>query len=279
MECRGGFETRPYKNTLVLNGVANDACIVIGWFISRFCGGSSLTINFTLNGVPRNVASVAPTKTVLEYLREDEALTGTKEGCAEGDCGACSVVLVRNGTDQRVAVNSCLLTLGQLDGAELITVEGLSERDGELEAVQQAIVTEDGTQCGFCTPGFVIALHALRHSGETVTDEVIHDALAGNLCRCTGYRSIVDAARAACAEPATESTTAPADATPEEIHEVGDQKFLAPRTLSRTDGRTHGLSGCAVALGRDRSRPVLQQGPETFSGYDLYAERDRAARD
>jgi len=238
VECRGGFETRPYKNTLVLNGVANDACIVIGWFISRFCSGSSLTINFTLNGVPRNVASVAPTKTVLEYLREDEALTGTKEGCAEGDCGACSVVLVRNGTDQRVAVNSCLLTLGQLDGAELITVEGLSERDGELEAVQQAIVTEDGTQCGFCTPGFVIALHALRHSGETVTDEVIHDALAGNLCRCTGYRSIVDAARAACAQPATDAT-APADVTPEEIHEIGDQKFLAPRTLSGLmDART-----------------------------------------
>ncbi len=278
MECRGGFETRPYKNTLVLNGVANDACIVIGWFISRFCGGSSLTINFTLNGVPRNVASVAPTKTVLEYLREDEALTGTKEGCAEGDCGACSVVLVRNGTDQRVAVNSCLLTLGQLDGAELITVEGLSERDGELEAVQQAIVTEDGTQCGFCTPGFVIALHALRHSGETVTDEVIHDALAGNLCRCTGYRSIVDAARAACAQPATDAT-APADATPEEIHEIGDQKFLAPRTLSRTDGRTHGLSGCATTLGRDGSGAVLQQGPGTFSGDDLHPERDRVTRD
>lgn len=190
-----------------------------------------MTINFTLNGADRRVEAVAPTKTVLEYLRENEALTGTKEGCAEGDCGACSVVVVRNGTDQRVAVNSCLLTLGQLDGAELITVEGLSDRHGELEAVQQAIVTEDGTQCGFCTPGFVIALHALRHSGETVTDEVIHDALAGNLCRCTGYRSIVDAARTACAEPATEATVA-ADATPDEIHEVGDQKFLAPRTLA-----------------------------------------------
>ncbi|MBT5569889.1 MAG: 2Fe-2S iron-sulfur cluster binding domain-containing protein, partial [Alphaproteobacteria bacterium] len=116
--------------------------------------GKNLTINFSLNGELCQEASVAPTKTVLEYLREDHGLTGTKEGCAEGDCGACSVVLVRNGTDQRVAVNSCLLTVGQLDGADLTTVEGLSERNGELEAVQQAVVTEDGTQCGFCTPGF-----------------------------------------------------------------------------------------------------------------------------
>lgn len=189
-----------------------------------------MSINFTLNGAPREVATVAPTKTVLEYLRENETLTGTKEGCAEGDCGACSVVLVRNGTDQRVAVNSCLLIVGQLDGVDLITVEGLSDRNGELEAVQQAIVNEDGTQCGFCTPGFVMALNALRHTGETVTDKVIHDALAGNLCRCTGYRSIVDAARAACAVPVGEETRL-ADAEPGEIHEFGDQKFLAPRTL------------------------------------------------
>jgi len=189
-----------------------------------------LTINFTLNGIPRNVSSVSPTRTVLEYLRETEVLTGTKEGCAEGDCGACSVVMVRNGTDQRVAVNACLLTLGQFDGSELVTVEGLSERHGELEAVQQAIVTEDGTQCGFCTPGFVMALHALRHTGETVTDAVIHDALAGNLCRCTGYRSIVDAARAACAVPVT-TVTKMADAEPGQAHEYDGEVFFAPRSL------------------------------------------------
>ena len=189
-----------------------------------------MTIRFTLNGKIREEGSVAPTRTVLEYLREDVGLTGTKEGCAEGDCGACSAVLVRNGTDQRVAVNSCLLTVGQLDGAELVTVEGLSDRHGELEAVQQAIVTEDGTQCGFCTPGFVVALHGLRHSGEEVTEEIIHDALAGNLCRCTGYRSIVDAARNACAEPVTEVTPT-ANAATSAVHEIGDQKFLAPESL------------------------------------------------
>ena len=205
-------------------------CGVIGSDVCDSLVGKNLTINFSLNGEPCQEASVAPTKTVLEYLREDHGLTGTKEGCAEGDCGACSVVLVRNGTDQRVAVNSCLLTVGQLDGADLITVEGLSERNGELEAVQQAVVTEDGTQCGFCTPGFVMALHALRHTGETVTEEIIHDALAGNLCRCTGYRSIVDAARSACTEPVANSTSR-ADRETGEWHEFGDEKFLAPKTL------------------------------------------------
>ncbi|MCZ6510305.1 MAG: 2Fe-2S iron-sulfur cluster-binding protein, partial [Alphaproteobacteria bacterium] len=155
-------------------------------------------ISFTLNGELRQESSVSPTMTALDFLRENAGLTGTKEGCAEGDCGACTIVMVRNGADRLEAVMACLLVVGQLDGAQVVTVEGLTERGGELESVQQAIVTQDGTQCGFCTPGFVMALYALRHSGETVTDEVIHDALAGNLCRCTGYRSIVDAARTAC---------------------------------------------------------------------------------
>jgi xanthine dehydrogenase small subunit len=189
-------------------------------------------INFILNGEARTEDSVSPTRTVLEYLREDCGLTGTKEGCAEGDCGACSIVMVRNGSGRVEAVNSCLFTVGQLDGARVATVEGLSEKRGELEAVQSAIVSEDGTQCGFCTPGFVIALHALRHSGEIVTDEVIHDALAGNLCRCTGYRSIVAAAHAATSQPVEPSAilanTAPAAG---EIYEASDQTFLAPTTL------------------------------------------------
>ena len=191
-----------------------------------------LAINFVLNGEARSEALVSPTRTVLEYLREDAGLTGTKEGCAEGDCGACSVVLVRNGSDRVEAVNSCLLTIGQLDGARLTTVEGLSEKAGELEAVQAAIVDEDGTQCGFCTPGFVIALHALRHGDELVSDAVIHDALAGNLCRCTGYRSIVAAAHAAIAAPGDAS---PVMATPApaagETYEAQGQAFLAPTSL------------------------------------------------
>ncbi|MEK9833826.1 MAG: 2Fe-2S iron-sulfur cluster-binding protein, partial [Rhodospirillaceae bacterium] len=101
-------------------------------------------INFILNGEPRTEDSLSPTRTVLEYLREDCGLTGTKEGCAEGDCGSCSIVMVRNGSGRVEAVNSCLLTVGQLDGARVATVEGLSEKGGELEAVQSAIVSEDG---------------------------------------------------------------------------------------------------------------------------------------
>ncbi|MBT5943542.1 MAG: xanthine dehydrogenase small subunit [Rhodospirillaceae bacterium] len=191
-----------------------------------------MTINFVLNGEPRSETSISPTRTVLEYLREDEGLTGTKEGCAEGDCGACSIVMVRNGSGKVEAVNSCLLTMGQLDGTRLATVEGLSDKGGELEAVQGAIVDEDGTQCGFCTPGFVMALHAFRHSGESVSDEAIHDALAGNLCRCTGYRSIVAAAHAAMSgnvEEAALTTFAEPSAT--ELYEAQGQSFLSPQSL------------------------------------------------
>lgn len=193
---------------------------------------STVAINFVLNGEARSQTSVSPTRTVLEYLREDEALTGTKEGCAEGDCGACSIVMMRNGSGRVEAVNSCLLTMGQLDGTRIATVEGLSAKGGELEAVQAAIVEEDGTQCGFCTPGFVMALHAFRHSGEDVSDENIHDALAGNLCRCTGYRSIVAAAHAASSGPVEEAAlTASPEPAATEIYETEDQTFLSPKSL------------------------------------------------
>jgi len=197
-----------------------------------------VAISFTLNGELREESSVSPTMTALDFLRENACLTGTKEGCAEGDCGACTIALVRNGSDRLEAVNSCLLAVGQLDGAEVVTVEGLAEKDGELEAVQQAIVTQDGTQCGFCTPGFVMALQALRHSGETVTDAVIHDALAGNLCRCTGYRSIVDAARAACSVPNTDvSGDGSISLQASDAYEAGGQLYYAPKTIGELIAR------------------------------------------
>ncbi len=194
-----------------------------------------MAINFTLNGELREEASVSPTMTALEFLRENAGLTGTKEGCAEGDCGACTIALVRNGTGRLEAVNSCLLVVGQLDGANVVTVEGLTEKGGELEAVQQAIVTQDGTQCGFCTPGFVMALHALRHSGEAVSDDIIHDALAGNLCRCTGYRSIVDAARTACAVPA--GAVSSNDLQAGNAHEADSELYYAPKTIAELIAR------------------------------------------
>ena len=142
----------------------------------------------------------SPRTTVLDWLRLQERSTGTKEGCAEGDCGACAVVVVRQRDGRLVyePVNSCITLLGQLDGAELITVEDLAD-DGVLHPVQEAMARQHGSQCGFCTPGIVMSLFAHYHEcdGGTSRDR-INDVLAGNLCRCTGYRPIVDAALEVC---------------------------------------------------------------------------------
>lgn len=154
------------------------------------------SVRFFLNGQPCE-AAVSPTMTVLEWLRERARLTGTKEGCAEGDCGACSV-LVGDPVDGAVryhAANSCIMTMGQIDGRALVTVEGLT-RNG-LHPVQEAMAENGSSQCGFCTPGIVMSLVGLAENNPDPDDGAIHDALAGNLCRCTGYRPIVEAARKA----------------------------------------------------------------------------------
>ncbi len=152
-----------------------------------------------LDGERYELANVDPTRTVLQFLREDLGRTGTKEGCAEGDCGACTVVVAelnRDGDDVTVrAINSCIQFLPTLDGKELITVESLS-RGGNLHPVQQAMVDHHGSQCGFCTPGFVMSLFALYKTDPRPSRRDIDDALAGNLCRCTGYRPIIAAAEA-----------------------------------------------------------------------------------
>ncbi len=160
---------------------------------------TSDTIRFVIDGELYELRDVDPTRTVLQFLREDLGKTGTKEGCAEGDCGACTVNIVeldRNGEDVAVrAVNSCIQFLPTLDGKELITVESLV-RDGEMHPVQQAMVEHHGSQCGFCTPGFVMSLFALYKTNPKPSRQEIDDALAGNLCRCTGYRPIISAAEA-----------------------------------------------------------------------------------
>ncbi len=186
-------------------------------------------IRFTLNGTAHEVGDVSPTMTMLDYVRENLHMTGTKEGCAEGDCGACTVVRVIDGRFE--AVNSCLMQIGQADGLEILTVEGLEAvNGGKLTPVQDAMATGDGTQCGFCTPGFIGALFALEQSGEDVSDDVIHDALAGNLCRCTGYRPIVEAARAACGKIVDYTPKAAIVRSPE--HATSGQVFHAPETLA-----------------------------------------------
>ena len=158
------------------------------------------TIRFYHRGAVQEVADAATTRTVLQHLREDQHCTGTKEGCAEGDCGACTVVIgeLQDGELTLRSVNSCIQFLPALDGKAVFTVEDLKQADESLHPVQQAMVECHGSQCGFCTPGFIMSLWDLylRREGSAGAPrrKEIDDALSGNLCRCTGYRPIIDAA-------------------------------------------------------------------------------------
>jgi xanthine dehydrogenase small subunit len=154
-----------------------------------------MEIAFHLNGTPVRVTAHTPTRTLLDWLREDRGLTGTKEGCNEGDCGACTV-MVTDAEGTR-ALNACILFLPQVHGKAVRTVEGIAAPDGTLHPVQRAMVDLHGSQCGFCTPGFVVAMAAAHVAGRRDHDDV----LAGNLCRCTGYAPIVRAAEAAADAP------------------------------------------------------------------------------
>ena len=147
-------------------------------------------IAFHLNGTPVCLSGTSPTRTLLDWLREDRGLTGTKEGCNEGDCGACTVMV--SDADGPKALNACILFLPQLHGKSIRTVEGLTAPDGTPHPVQEAMVIHHGSQCGFCTPGFVVSMATAHALGRTDHDT----ALAGNLCRCTGYAPIIRAAKA-----------------------------------------------------------------------------------
>lgn len=151
-----------------------------------------MKISFQVNNIAREV-DAPPMKRAIDVLREDLRLTGTKEGCGEGECGACSIIV-----DGEV-INSCLVPICQLDGARIITVEGLA-RDGRLDPLQQAFLETGGAQCGICTPGMLIAARALLDSTERPTRDEIKEAIAGNLCRCTGYVKIIDAIEQAAKE-------------------------------------------------------------------------------
>ena len=183
-----------------------------------------MTTRFLLNGEPQTVEA-APTRTLLDWLREEARLTGTKEGCNEGDCGACTVMVTdADGTAR--ALNACILFLPQLEGRAVRTVEGISAPDGTLHPVQQAMVDHHGSQCGFCTPGFIASMATAHTNGAT--DHA--DQIAGNLCRCTGYAPILRAAEAAATAPipphmtedATSLTTHPFP-VPETSSEPGNE--------------------------------------------------------
>ena len=149
-----------------------------------------MDITFRLNGETVTVQRVAATTTLLDWLREERGLTGTKEGCNEGDCGACSV-MVTDAEGTR-ALNACILFLPQLDGKAVRTIEGIAAPDGTLHPAQKAMIDMGGSQCGFCTPGFIVSMATAHLKGATDHD----DQLAGNLCRCTGYAPIIRAAQA-----------------------------------------------------------------------------------
>lgn len=155
-------------------------------------------IRFMLNGVETALSDVRADETLLDYLRLRRSLKGTKEGCAEGDCGACTVLVGRLTPDGLIyeSVNACIRFLGSVNGCHVVTVEHLKGQDGALHPVQQAMVDFHGSQCGFCTPGFVMSLYALWMRRADPTEADIEKALQGNLCRCTGYQPIVKAALA-----------------------------------------------------------------------------------
>jgi xanthine dehydrogenase small subunit len=193
-------------------------------------------IRLTVNGRPEAVTEIPPHTTLLNWLR-GRGLTATKEGCAEGDCGACTVMVGApraGGFDWRASC-SCILTVPQLDGRAVVTAEGLKDAEGQHHPAQTLMAEGGGTQCGYCTPGFVMALANLARRPER-DDETILDAISGNLCRCTGYRPIIDAAKALphLPAPAGEAQQAAelAARTAETLHyRAGDQRFLAPASI------------------------------------------------
>ncbi len=184
-------------------------------------------LRFRFRGREVALDRFSPRATVLDWLREEAGAKGTKEGCAEGDCGACTVVLarLRGGRLSYDAMNACILLLGQLDGAELITVEDLAEGEA-LHPLQQAMVDHHGSQCGFCTPGIVMSLFAAYHSGARASAASLCDQLAGNLCRCTGYRPILDAALATCDGAPTDRFAATANERTTELFTLADDRDL-----------------------------------------------------
>ncbi|QJQ06260.1 xanthine dehydrogenase small subunit [Undibacterium piscinae] len=211
----------------------------------------SEAIRFYFQGQLQEVADVAPTRTILQHLREDRHCTGTKEGCAEGDCGACTVVIaeMKDGKVEMKSVNSCIQFMPTLDGKALFTVEDLKQPDGDMHPVQQALVECHGSQCGFCTPGIAMSLWSLylkkeqRGDGKTAPcRKEVDETLSGNLCRCTGYRPIIDAATRMGELPAVNFDQAALQSSLQALqrdqmfvyqNDSGSQTFHAPRTLAQ----------------------------------------------
>jgi len=214
-------------------------------------------IRFILNGEDVSLRDVRPDETLLDFLRLRRSLRGTKEGCAEGDCGACTVLVGRLSGGELVyeSVNACIRFLGSLDGCHVVTVEHLKRADGSLHPVQQAMVDFHGSQCGFCTPGFVMSLYGLWMREPAPSDARIEKALQGNLCRCTGYEAIIRAARAV-------STYGTAENDPLAV----ERAAVASRLAAMKDGERVevGTGNCrfAIPASVDDLADLLEEAPK-----------------
>ncbi len=186
-------------------------------------------VRFLLNGARVDAGGLSPQTTLLEFLRDEQRLTGTKEGCAEGDCGACTVVMAER-SGAAIAwkpINACIRLLPSVDGKAIFSVESLRDAHGDLHPAQRALVECHGSQCGFCTPGFAMSLFGLYKNAHGPSRRAIDDALSGNLCRCTGYRPIVDAARRMYELPPAQGWRAPGVAVDGSRVESPDDERLA----------------------------------------------------
>ncbi len=226
------------------------------------------TIRFILDGEIIELRQVDPTQTILTYLRETLRRTGTKEGCAEGDCGTCTVVLA-DLYDDRVrfrAINACIQFVPTLDGKALITVESLRAPDGRLHPVQHAMVEAHASQCGFCTPGFVMSLFALYKSEPPPSRQRLNDVLAGNLCRCTGYRPMIPAASAMYQNDAEEAALPWMDQAFSSTDAIspGEQELIEQlRALDRRDSLAiHGERAYFAPATVDELAVLIQREPQ-----------------
>ena len=215
-------------------------------------------LRFILNGEDVELSDISATRTLLDFLRIDRRLTGSKEGCAEGDCGACTVLVGRLKGKELVyeSVNACIAFVGSLDGAHVVTIEHLSRPDGPLHPVQQAMVEHHGSQCGFCTPGIVMSLYGLWMQKPNPSGAEAEEALQGNLCRCTGYAPIINAAKAI-------SSYGSAEKDP--LH--AERDAIKARLASLRDGRR-------VEVGEGKDRLIVPASVEDLA--EVYAAEPNA---
>jgi xanthine dehydrogenase small subunit len=204
-------------------------------------------ILLNINGKTHRIEGDAAFETLANYLRKDVAATGTKIVCEEGDCGACTVLTRRVAKDDYRPVNSCILNLAQLDGSSIVTVEGLREENG-LHPVQEAMVQCHGAQCGYCTPGFVVAMAGMFERCDRVDEKQVRDGLTGNLCRCTGYEPIIKAALAVDGSKSSKMRDRYPD-LPDANDTVAVGDFCAPATLDEAIAFKRDHPGCTIVQG------------------------------